>query len=108
MSSLFKATFDQPEKRLRLVSKFCEHDFEKINRLCELHTRYREKVAKIDQEIEEEKAGMAEEDVEIDEEIATEFYLKRLEEGLLTLQLVDLVLVFLAVDFSVPDVRTLI
>ncbi|XP_056643476.1 beta-catenin-like protein 1 [Diorhabda sublineata] len=68
-------------QRQRLVSKFTENDHEKVDRLLELHFKYLEKVEAIDDTIEEDKE---------DEESA---YLKRLEGGLFTLQLVDYIVV---------------
>ncbi|XP_057668415.1 beta-catenin-like protein 1 [Diorhabda carinulata] len=68
-------------QRQRLVSKFTENDHEKVDRLLELHFKYLEKVEAIDDTIEEDKE---------EEESA---YLKRLEGGLFTLQLVDYIVV---------------
>ncbi|KAK9890502.1 hypothetical protein WA026_010581 [Henosepilachna vigintioctopunctata] len=67
-------------QRQRLVSKFTENDHEKVDRLLELHFKYLEKVEAIDEAIEENE----------DED---ENYLKRLEGGLFTLQLVDYIIV---------------
>lgn len=69
-------------QRQRLISKFTENDHEKVDRLLELHFKYLEKVEAIDDELNE--AG------EEDEETS---YLKRLEGGLFTLQLVDYIIV---------------
>jgi len=72
--------------RSRVLSKFEENDFEKIERLGELHFKYLEKVNATDQKIlQEMKAGIS-----LDED---EIYLRRLESGLFTLQLVDYVIV---------------
>ncbi|KAJ8961221.1 hypothetical protein NQ318_008904 [Aromia moschata] len=68
-------------QRQRLVSKFTENDHEKVDRLLELHFKYLEKVEAVDDLIE---------DNDEDEDAV---YLKRLEGGLFTLQLVDYIIV---------------
>lgn len=68
-------------QRQRLVSKFTENDHEKVDRLLELHFKYLEKVEGVDDGIED---GEGNEDA---------VYLKRLEGGLFTLQLVDYIIV---------------
>ncbi|CAG5107037.1 Similar to Ctnnbl1: Beta-catenin-like protein 1 (Mus musculus) [Cotesia congregata] len=66
-------------QRQRLLSKFTENDYEKVDRLMELHFKYLEKVEEVESNAKEDD----------DEE---ESYLKRLENGLYTLQLVDYIL----------------
>ena len=105
IASLFKATIGLPELKLRLVTKFCENDFEKLDRLCDIHIEYSFKLKPVDEEIEEIKENIQRGGTEIDNDIETEFYLRRLEEGLLTLQLTDLIIVFLCTDPIVTDVR---
>lgn len=67
-------------QRQRLLSKFTENEFEKVERLLELHLKYLDKVDVIDAEIDE------------DNEDEDENYLKRLSGGLFTLQLIDYVI----------------
>lgn len=69
-------------QRQRLISKFAENDHEKVDRLLELHFKYLDKVELID--------GTLDESNEEDEDAV---YLKRLEGGLFTLQLVDYIIV---------------
>ncbi|KAK6634464.1 Beta-catenin-like protein 1 [Polyplax serrata] len=73
-------------QKQRLLSKFTENDHEKVDRLLELHFKYMEKVEEVDLEIEENQRIDKE---ELDEE---EVYLKRLEGGLFTLQLIGYIL----------------
>lgn len=73
-------------QRQRLLSKFTENDHEKVDRLLELHFKYAEKVEEVNREIEENQRIDHE---EMDEE---EAYLKRLEGGLFTLQLIDYII----------------
>lgn len=65
-------------QRQRLLAKFAENEYEKIERLLELHLKYLEKVEATDAEIDN--------DADDDED---EVYLKRLSGGLFTLQLID-------------------
>lgn len=69
-------------QRTRLLAKFTESDHEKVDRLMELHFKYFDKVRSIDQQ----------RSVEEDEEDEDEVYLKRLEGGLFTLQLIDYII----------------
>ncbi|XP_035215584.1 beta-catenin-like protein 1 [Stegodyphus dumicola] len=78
-------------QRQRLLNKFTENDHEKVDRLMELHFKYLDKVHHIDLQIEKEKSKMNEE--EIDSSMEEEFYLRRLEGGLFTLQLIDYIMV---------------
>ncbi|XP_066584208.1 beta-catenin-like protein 1 [Prorops nasuta] len=67
------------QQRQRLLSKFTENDCEKVDRLMELHFKYLDKIEAVERSLKDDE----------DEE---ESYLKRLEGGLFTLQLVDYVL----------------
>lgn len=74
-------------QRQRLLAKFAENDYEKVDRLIELHLKYLEKVDAAD-------AAAGNDDDEMDEEDEDEKdanYLKRLSGGLFTLQLIDYV-----------------
>ncbi|XP_030759608.1 beta-catenin-like protein 1 [Sitophilus oryzae] len=68
-------------QRQRLISKFTENDHEKVDRLLELHFKYLEKVESIDETLDDR------------EENEDTNYLKRLEGGLFTLQLIDYIIV---------------
>lgn len=70
-------------QRQRLLSKFSENEFEKVDRLLELHIKYFEKVEKGDTAIDEENDKITDED---------SIYLKRLSNGLFTLQLIDYII----------------
>ncbi|KAG8184632.1 hypothetical protein JTE90_022680 [Oedothorax gibbosus] len=78
-------------QRQRLLNKFTENDHEKVDRLMELHFKYLDKVHFIDLQIEKEKEKLDTEDP--DSAMEEEFYLRRLEGGLFTLQLVDYIMV---------------
>ncbi|EAA01129.1 AGAP001357-PA [Anopheles gambiae str. PEST] len=82
-------------QRQRLLSKFTENDFEKVERLMELHRKYLDKVEAMDREIDQELRNN--EDEEQDDDMV---YVKRLSGGLFTLQLVDYVIL----EISCTDV----
>ncbi|KAL4132573.1 hypothetical protein QTP88_009697 [Uroleucon formosanum] len=81
-------------QRQRLMTKFSENDMEKVDRLMELHFKYMEKVEMIDAAIDEKNMGEEDED---------EIYLKRLNGGLFSLQLVDYIT--LEVCNSSPNIK---
>ncbi|XP_075248721.1 beta-catenin-like protein 1 [Convolutriloba macropyga] len=86
---------DQPtavQQRVRLMNKFTEKDFEKIDRLMELHFKYNLKVRGCDRKIDAQKRELMEIGEDIDDELEDEFYLERLDAGLFTLQLIDYII----------------
>lgn len=66
----------------RLMNKFVEDDHLKVDRLVELHLFYLYRAKAVDRDIEEEKLQLE----DVDEEKENEFYMKRLDVGLFTLQ----------------------
>ena len=95
IASLFRNV--QGAFRDRLVGKFLENDCEKVDRLMELHFKYKRRVTLADEEIRRERRG--------DDDDDTEAYLHRLDAGLFTLQLVDYVMAELYLC-SIPAIRT--
>nr|XP_018911926.1 PREDICTED: beta-catenin-like protein 1 isoform X2 [Bemisia tabaci] len=75
-------------QRQRLLSKFTENDHEKVDRLLELHFKYLDKVEEADKQIEKQMKQYLGQDALTDDEI----YIRRLDEGLFTLQLVDYII----------------
>lgn len=63
-----------------------------VERLLELHFKYLDKVRLIDTEIEQEKQRLKRRGEDMDEDLEDEFYIRRLDAGLFTLQLVDYVM----------------
>ena len=98
MGSLFKNI--QGAFRDRLVGKFLENDCEKVDRLMELHFKYKRRVTLADEVIKREKNLHGANDEEDDMA-----YLSRLDAGLFILQLVDYVLAELYLC-SIPAIRT--
>lgn len=106
ISSMLRNT--KGSQKQRLLSKFVENDFEKVDRLMELHLKYLEKVETIDKEISDQKKfkrpGMdADDEDEEDKEEAN--YLKRLSGGLFTLQLIDYVILEIAISPDGPKIK---
>merc|ERR1719471_1274450 len=92
LASLLKnvtSTNNAAKQRERILVKFTENDHEKVDRLMELHDKYLSKVQSSDTELEDEIRTLEGTEAELSEE---EIYLKRLEGGLFTLQLVDYII----------------
>ncbi|XP_058059236.1 beta-catenin-like protein 1 [Anopheles bellator] len=83
-------------QRQRLLAKFTENDYEKIERLMELHRKYLEKVEALDREI-DQQMRTEDDDEEPDDDA---IYVKRLSGGLFTLQLID----YVVLEISCTDV----
>ncbi|KAL1921927.1 uncharacterized protein VTP21DRAFT_10569 [Calcarisporiella thermophila] len=93
--SLLKNLTPGGEARTRLINKFIENNYEKVERLVAIRAGYNARVAVVDREIEREKERLANEGEELDEEQNEEFFLRRLDAGLFTLQMTDLVIAYL-------------
>ncbi|VDM31994.1 unnamed protein product [Hydatigera taeniaeformis] len=82
----------------RVLAKFTENEHEKVDRLVELHFQYHERVTKANAKIESFRERLSKRpDIgkeELDEVVA----LKRMDSGLLSLQLIDVSLLFIAVN----------
>jgi beta-catenin-like protein 1 len=92
-------------QKTRLHSKFVENDFEKVDRLMELHLKYLEKVEFIDKEIEHAKKFKQQDDDDDEEDEDEENYVKRLSGGLFTLQLIDYILLEISVSADGAKVK---
>ena len=102
LASLFR-NLPTGKSRERLVSKFLENDHEKVDRLLELHFKYLEQVREADDTFRRERIMRATAKADDDDE-EDDIYLRRLDAGLFTLQLVDYVIVELCLC-SEPVVR---
>ncbi|KAI8084798.1 Catenin-beta-like protein [Halteromyces radiatus] len=78
-------------QRLRLLNKFTEDDYEKVDRLVEMKQYYEERDQQVRKAIQRDIEQLEQED-ELDELMEEEFYLRRLDAGLFVLQRVCLVL----------------
>jgi beta-catenin-like protein 1 len=78
-------------QRLRLIQKFTQDDYEKVDRLVEMKQQYEERDQHVRTAIENEINEQVEEQ-ELDDLRSEEYYLRRLDAGLFVLQRVCLVL----------------
>lgn len=76
----------------RVIQKFTENDYEKVDRLLELYFKYAELIDTIDAEISQEKTEREENDEEEDDEEEAENYLRRLDHGLFALQSISYII----------------
>lgn len=82
------------KRYLRLLTKFVEHDFVKVHRLIELHDKYARQVRETDLKFSQ---------LTLNEDFSDEdLYLARLESGLFTLQMVDMIVAYVVLS---PDTR---
>lgn len=75
---------------LRVLRKFIENDYAKLERLVELHLKYAAKVNSCEQAIQQEIRELEAEGEEIDDILENDHFLKRLDAGLATLQSIDM------------------
>jgi beta-catenin-like protein 1 len=87
--SLWKSSFDKPEYRARLVSKFVENEGEKSVRLVACYQVYKLRVGIIESDFEMLIPENRDMDIE---------YLRRLDSGLYTLQIICLVVAFVYLE----------
>ncbi|KAI8148878.1 Catenin-beta-like protein [Fennellomyces sp. T-0311] len=102
--SLMRNLSQNDVQRIRLIKKFTEDDYEKIDRLLEMKQAYEAKDQRVREEIEKEKEGLDEEDIE---DLQDDFYLRRLDAGLFTLQRVCLMVAALSKEDQGIRERTL-
>ncbi|BFZ19183.1 hypothetical protein BsWGS_22222 [Bradybaena similaris] len=95
----------QGTPRQRLLLKFTENDHEKVERLLELHFKYLDKVRHCDDQIEREKMRLKHSGEDLDEDMEDEFYLRRLDAGLFTLQLIDYIMLETCAS-GAPSIRS--
>ncbi|KAL0095420.1 Catenin-beta-like protein [Phycomyces blakesleeanus] len=82
-------------QRARVIRKFIEDEYEKVDRLLEMKEYYEARDQRVLAEIEEDKKELDEDELE---ELKEDFYLRRLEAGLFTLQRVCLLLAVLTAE----------
>lgn len=80
-------------ERIRLLAKFVEKDYEKLDKLVKLRIDFAARLRLIDQQLDKEKQKYAE-----DADLEDERFLRRLDAGLFTLQTVDVVLAWLIAE----------
>ena len=84
--------------RMRLLAKFVENSYEKLDRLLDIRENAEIRLKVVDKEIEKEKTDMKEEGEEITEVEEDRWYLRRLDGGLYTLQTVDYIIAWVCME----------
>ncbi|OCB84372.1 DUF1716-domain-containing protein [Sanghuangporus baumii] len=98
LSSLFTNLPSDSPPRMRVLAKFVENTYEKVDRLLDLREGAVSRLKAIDKEIENERRQMKEDGEEIGEVEEDRWYLQRLDGGLYTLQTVDYVLAWVCME----------
>lgn len=84
--------------RIRLIAKFIENDYEKVERLLEMREIAENRLRPVDKEIQMEKRVIEANQSEVDEDMEGEWYLRRAEAGLSALQNADYVLGWICME----------
>ncbi|KAI1655490.1 DUF1716-domain-containing protein [Daldinia decipiens] len=82
-------------ERIRTLAKFVEKDYEKTEKLVKLRREYAARLGSVDEAIRAEQSGMS---AEGKEEMADEWFSRRLDAGLFCLQTLDVVLAWLVAE----------
>jgi len=83
LASMLRSLPAESAPRIRLLAKFVEKDYEKIERLTKTRWEYASKVSMVDREISQEKAEISSVDQSSRED---EWLSRRLDAGLFSLQ----------------------
>ncbi|KAL8859114.1 MAG: hypothetical protein Q9178_004377 [Gyalolechia marmorata] len=95
LSSMLRSLPGNSTERIRLLAKFVEKDYEKINKVMQTRREYASKVAAVDQDIQYEKPRLSAEE---QEDRADEWLSRRMDAGLYALQTADVVLAWLVAE----------
>ncbi|KAK0615361.1 Catenin-beta-like protein [Bombardia bombarda] len=82
-------------ERIRTLAKFVEKDYEKTEKLVKLRREYGARVAAADGQIAQEQKGMDDGDKE---DMADDWFSRRLDAGLFSLQTIDVILAWLIAE----------
>ncbi|KAH6617476.1 Catenin-beta-like protein [Chaetomium tenue] len=82
-------------ERIRALAKFVEKDYEKTAKLVQLRRNYAAVIGRVDERIKEERKGM---NAAEREEMADEWFSRRLDAGLFRLQTIDVILAWLIAE----------
>ena len=96
--SLFTNLESDTPPRIRLIAKFIENDYEKVERLLEMREVAENRLRPADKDISMERRVMEANQEEIDDEIEAEWFLRRAEAGLSALQNADYVLGWICME----------
>ncbi|KAL2172320.1 hypothetical protein VTG60DRAFT_6159 [Thermothelomyces hinnuleus] len=82
-------------ERIRTLAKFVEKGYEKTEKLVKLRRDYAAIIGRVDEAIKREKEGMDADEIE---EMADEWFSRRLDAGLFCLQTIDVILAWLVAE----------
>ncbi|KAK4235212.1 Catenin-beta-like protein [Achaetomium macrosporum] len=94
-ASLLRLLPADSAERIRTLSKFVEKGYEKIEKLVKLRREYAGMMKAVDERIMEEQKEMSEDERE---EMADEWFSRRLDAGLFCLQTIDVILAWLIAE----------
>lgn len=95
LASLLRSLPGNTDARFRVLAKFLEKDYEKINKLVSLRRSYAARVAAFDAKLKGQKRGLSKEE---QEQIDVENIPSRLDEGLYCLERLDAILAWLVAE----------
>ncbi|OCH94113.1 DUF1716-domain-containing protein [Obba rivulosa] len=98
VSSLFTNLASESPARIRLLAKFVENNYEKVDKLLEIRDAAQGRLNAVNKDIENEKKALIAEGESIGPEEEDLFYLRRLEGGMFTLQTVDYILAWIVME----------
>ncbi|KAK0546355.1 hypothetical protein OC861_003892 [Tilletia horrida] len=96
--SLLNNLASDSEPRVRVLAKFVEADYEKVDRLLEMRENAQTRLANADKTIEQERQDLKRAGFVTSEAEESVFDLRRLESGLFALQLVDFILAWICME----------
>ncbi|KAG8919051.1 hypothetical protein FRC02_001962 [Tulasnella sp. 418] len=98
IASLFSNLASESTARVRLLAKFVESEYEKVDKLLELRESAEARLAVAVKGIEKEKKEMLDGGEEVGPEEEDVWYLRKLDNGLYTLQIVDYILGWVSME----------
>ncbi|KAF5390661.1 hypothetical protein D9757_002762 [Collybiopsis confluens] len=98
ISSLFSNLASDSPQRIRLLTKFVENNYEKADKLLDIRENAHSRLRETNLSIETQKKELIADGEELSAEDEDSFYLQRLDGGLFTLQTVDYILAWIAME----------
>ncbi|GBE79478.1 Beta-catenin-like protein 1 homolog [Sparassis crispa] len=98
ISSLFTNLPSDSPVRIRLLAKFVENGYEKVEKLLEVRDAAQTRLKTVEKQIENERKGMVAEGEEVGTDEEDMWYLQRLNGGLFTMQTTDYILAWIAME----------
>ncbi|KMP06180.1 hypothetical protein DIZ76_014671 [Coccidioides immitis] len=94
-ASLLRLLPGESAGRIRTLAKFVEKDYEKVSRLVQFRRGYASKLLPVDQAIVQERANLSKDEQDA---MAVEWLSRRLDVGLFSLQIIDVILAWLVAE----------